>query len=132
MAPRDNTLTGKILSMFKNSSLGLTDAEIAQHLDVECKTITTLRCRFATSGEIVWDGSMRQGANGRSNKVYKHKKYIGNAPVVRSRRKQPQESGISRSDKIREAIAGLLSIIQLIETNLPKASGRKARKPRTY
>lgn len=134
---RDNNLSQKIIMMFKNSSLGLTDEELARHLEKDINTVKAARCKYLASGEIAWDGTTRLATTGRQQKVFKHKEHLGKSlkhkderpayqtgHVIRRGRK-PREDGLNRTDKIRDAIAGLLSIIHLIETSLPKTTQRR-------
>ena len=136
---RDNNLSEKIIMMFKNSSLGLTDEELARHLNKEVNAIKAARCKHLAKGDIIWDGTTRLATSGRHQKVFKHKEYLGKSSkrttsddhpkystgsVIR-RTGKPREDGLNRTDKIRDAIAGLLSIIQLIETSLPRTTQKR-------
>lgn len=123
MAAREST-TAKMLSIFKNSTLGLTDDELARHLDgVSRDSLKSIRSRFVKAGELYNDGTTRPGSSGRLLTVYRHVNFSGKNGSRRKEKKAPEPS---RSDRIRDAIAGLLAIIQLIETQLPKKSRRKS------
>lgn len=123
MAAREST-TAKMLSIFKNSTLGLTDDELARHLDgVSRDSLKSIRSRFVKAGELYNDGTTRPGSSGRLLTVYRHVNFSGKKQGRRQVKKAPEPS---RSDKIRDAIAGLLAIIQLIETQLPKKPRRKS------
>lgn len=123
MAAREST-TAKILSIFKNSTLGLTDEELARHLDgVSKNSLKAIRSRFVKTGELYTDGTSRPGSSGRLLTIYRHVDYSGKKESRRREKKAPEPS---RSDRIRDAIAGLLAIIQLIETQLPKKPRRRS------
>jgi len=116
--PRDNDASKKVLGAFKNSALGLTDDELLRHMgESKPASLKTIRHRLLSLGEIYSDGTTRLNRRGRAVPVYKHKMYVNSAKKSR-KEKKPEE--ISRGDKIRDAISGLLAIIQLIEIQLPK------------
>ena len=127
MARNEESIEHKILMIFKNSTLGLTDYELYKYVGGKKSTVRAVRCRIANSGQVLWDGTKRPGEGGKLVKVYKHISLAGSgSPEPRPTRGRPPKV-IDRGDKIRDAIAGLLSIIQLIETQLPK-SGRRGRR----
>lgn len=130
MSARETT-SAKILAIFKNSALGLTDDDLGRHLEgVKKSSIKAIRCRFLKSGDLYCDGTTRPGVSGRLLKVYRHTSFTRQAEnrlKVEDKRRARKGPEPSRSDKIRDAIAGLLAIIQLIEIQLPKRT-RKSRK----
>lgn len=127
MSRDGETMEHKILMMFKNSALGLTDYELFKYVGGNKTTVRAIRCRISNSGQVLWDGTKRPGEGGKMVKVYKYISFAGKGtPVPKPTRGRPVKV-IDRGDRIREAIAGLLSIIQLIETQLPK-TGRRGRK----
>lgn len=125
MSKKKQTLEQRVLIMFKNSSLGLTDDELVRYIpDVNPGTIKMVRCRCLTAGELVADGTTRVSRAGRMVRVHK---YTGNmmkerdkkSSVVPVKAAKKNEARVDKSANIREAIGGLLSIIKLIETQLP-------------
>jgi hypothetical protein len=126
MSPKKQTLEQRVLIMFKNSSLGLTDDELVHHIgDANPGTIKNARSKYVTNGELVWDGTTRESRTGRKVKVFR---YAGNMMKERDKKRdmvsvkaeKKSETRVDKSSDIREAIGGLLSIIRLIETQLPR------------
>jgi hypothetical protein len=122
MSPKKQTLEQRILIMFKNSSLGLTDDELVRHIaDANPGTIKNARSKYVINGELVWDGTTRESRTGRKVKVFR---YTGNMMKERDKKRdtasikaeKKSETRVDKSADIREAIGGLLSIIRLIET----------------
>lgn len=140
------SLYQKVLLTFKNSALGLTDDELTRLLPGNRSSIKTHRIRHFTNGDLIWDGTRRPSNNGRSVKVYKYKEFANKqiGPNTRGTGSlkalvseaiardgvRKREEGTDRATKIREAISGLISIIELIETQLPRARKGRKRKAR--
>ena len=131
MSPQKQTLEQRILIMFKNSSLGLTDDELVRHIaDANPGTIKNARSKYVINGELVWDGTTRESRTGRKVKVFR---YTGNMMKERDKKRdtasikaeKKSETRVDKSADIREAIGGLLSIIRLIETQLPRHIKKK-------
>jgi hypothetical protein len=131
MSPKKQTLEQRILIMFKNSSLGLTDDELVRHIaDANPGTIKNARSKYVINGELVWDGTTRESRTGRKVKVFR---YTGNMMKERDKKRdtasikaeKKSETRVDKSADIREAIGGLLSIIRLIETQLPRHIKKK-------
>ena len=121
--PRDNDASKKVLVIFKNCALGLTDDELLRHMgSSKPASIKTIRHRLLSTGEIYSDGTTRPSRRGRAQSVYRHKIY---ANSTRKTKKEKKPVEVSRGDKIRDAISGLLAIIQLIEIQLPKRKRNK-------
>lgn len=116
--PRDNDASQKVIKVFKNCALGLTDDELLRHMgESKPASVKTIRHRLFSTGQIYSDGTTRLNRRGRAQVVYKHQIFANSA---RKEKKDKKPVEISRSDKIRDAISGLLAIIQLIEIQLPK------------
>lgn len=130
MSKKKQTLEQRVLVMFRNSSLGLADDELAHHItDAHPRTIKNVRCKYSTTGELVWDGTTRALRTGRLVKVFR---YTGNImkdweknDLVSNKAKTKNEKRVDKSDYIREAIGGLLSIIRLIETQLQRFTKKR-------
>jgi len=126
MSRKKQTLEERVLIMFKNSALGLTDDELVHYIpDANPGTVKMVRCRCLSSGDLVADGTARASRSGRMVKVYR---YAGNMMKERDKKssvapvkaEKKNEVRVDKSADIREAIGGLLSIIRLIETQLPR------------
>ena len=112
------------------SAFSLTDDELAHHItDAHPRTIKNVRCKYSTTGELVWDGTTRALRTGRLVKVFR---YTGNImkdweknDLVSNKAKTKNEKRVDKSDDIREAIGGLLSIIRLIETQLQRFTKKR-------
>jgi hypothetical protein len=124
MSKKKQKLEQRVLIMFRNSSLGLADDELAHHItDAHPRTIKNVRCMYSTTGELVWDGTTRASRTGRLVKVFRFtgnmmKDREKNNDLVSNKAEKNNESRVDKSADIREAIGGLLSIIKLIETHL--------------
>ena len=131
MSRKKQTLEERVLIMFKNSALGLTDDELVHYIpDANPGTVKMVRCRCLSSGDLVADGTARASRSGRMVKVYR---YAGNMMKERDKKssvapvkaEKKNEVRVDKSADIREAIGGLLSIIRLIETQLPRHLKKK-------
>ena len=125
MSKKKQTLEQRVLVMFRNSSLGLDDDELAHHItDAHPRTIKNVRCKYSTTGELVWDGTTRASRTGHLVKVFRYTGNImkdwGKNDLVSNKAKTKNEKRVDKSADIREAIGGLLSIIRLIETHLQR------------
>jgi hypothetical protein len=112
------------------SALSLTDDELAHHItDAHPRTIKNVRCKYSTTGELVWDGTTRALRTGRLVKVFRYTGNImkdwGKNDLVSNKAKTKNEKRVDKSDDIREAIGGLLSIIRLIETQLQRFTKKR-------
>lgn len=130
MSKKKQTLEQRVLVMFRNSSLGLDDDELAHHItDAHPRTIKNVRCKYSTTGELVWDGTTRALRTGRLVKVFRYTGNImkdwGKNDLVSNKAKTKNEKRVDKSDYIREAIGGLLSIIRLIETQLQRFTKKR-------
>ena len=130
MSKKKQTLEQRVLVMFRNSSLGLADDELAHHItDAHPRTIKNVRCKYSTTGELVWDGTTRALRTGRLVKVFRYTGNImkdwGKNDLVSNKAKTKNEKRVDKSDYIREAIGGLLSIIRLIETQLQRFTKKR-------
>jgi hypothetical protein len=126
MPPKKQTLEQRVLIMFRNSSLGLTDDELVHHIsDANPGTIKNVRCKYVAAGELLWDGTTRESRTGRKVKVFrfagdKMRERDKKRDMVSTKVDKKSETRVDKSADIREAIGGLLSIIRLIETQLPR------------
>ena len=130
MSKKKQKLEQRVLIMFRNSSLGLADDELAHHItDAHPRTIKNVRCMYSTTGELVWDGTTRALRTGRLVKVFRYTGNImkdwGKNDLVSNKAKTKNEKRVDKSDDIREAIGGLLSIIRLIETQLQRFTKKR-------
>jgi len=113
------------------SAHSLTDDELAHHItDAHPRAIKNVRCKYSTTGELVWDGTTRASPTGHLVKVFR---YTGNMikdrekknDLVSNKAKTKNEKRVDKSADIREAIGGLLSIIRLIETQLQRFTKKR-------
>lgn len=112
------------------SALSLTDDELAHHItDPHPRTIKNVRCKYSTTGELVWDGTTRASRTGRLVKVFRYTGNImkdwGKNDLVSNKAKTKNEKRVDKSVDIREAIGGLLSIIRLIKTQLQRYTKKR-------
>ena len=108
------------------SAFSLTDDELVHHItDAHPRTIKNIRFKYSRTSELVWDGTTRTSRTGHLVKVFR---YTGNMmkdrkkknDLVSNKAEKKNETKFHKSIGIREAIGCMLSIIRLIETQLPR------------